>query len=97
MEPFILFGDQHTQTLIWSTIIIIAICVAANFANNSSQSILTKIIGLSLLVFEATKPFIYIFSLFNSFGLTRNKTGFNETCYAPTACFPAKRTIGVCV
>lgn len=61
MEPFILFGDQHTQTLIWSTIMIIAICVAANFANNSSQSILTKIIGLSLLVFEATKPFIYIF------------------------------------
>ena len=61
MEPFILFGDQHTQTLIWSTIIIIAICVAANFANNSSQSILTKIIGLSLLIFEATKPFIYIF------------------------------------
>ena len=52
MEPFILFGDQHTQTLIWSTIIIIAICVAANFANNSSQSILTKIIGLSLLILK---------------------------------------------
>ena len=61
MEPFELFGDQHTQTLIWSTIIITSICIAANFINTQSQSILTKLIGYSLLVFEATKPFIYIF------------------------------------
>lgn len=61
MPDFELFGEQHTQSLIWSTIIIISICVVGNFLSNKSQSLAVKIIGVSLLVFEATKPFIYIY------------------------------------
>ena len=61
MADFELFGEQHTQSLIWSTIIIISICVVGNFLSNKSQSLAVKIIGVSLLVFEATKPFIYIY------------------------------------
>ena len=39
MADFELFGEQHTQSLIWSTIIIISICVVGNFLSNKSQSI----------------------------------------------------------
>ena len=61
MEPFILFGDQHVLSLIYSGVIIIFLCLLANFINTKSQDMAAKVIGVSLLVFEITKPFIYIY------------------------------------
>ena len=60
-EPFILFGEQHTQALTYSFLIIAVLCVIGNFLSNKVQDIFAKLIGISLLVFEATKPFIYIY------------------------------------
>ena len=60
-EPFILFGEQHTQALTYSFVVILILCVLGNFLNNKMQEFAAKIIGVSLLVFEATKPFIYIY------------------------------------
>ena len=60
-EPFILFGDQHVLSLIYSGVIIIFLCLLGNFINTKSQDIAAKVIGVSLLVFEITKPFIYIY------------------------------------
>ena len=61
MVDFELFGEQHVQSLIWSSIIIVSICVLCNFISNKLQLLAVKILGVSLLVFEVTKPFIYIF------------------------------------
>ena len=61
MEPFILFGDQHVSTMIWTGIIIVLFCILGNFINTKSQDLVAKLIGLSLIIFEITKPFIYIF------------------------------------
>ena len=60
-EPFILFGEQHTQALTYSFLIIAVLCVIGNFLSNKVQDIFAKLIGISLLVFEVTKPFIYIY------------------------------------
>ena len=60
-EPFILFGEQHTQALTYSFIAILILCVLGNFLNNKTQEFAAKLIGISLLVFEVTKPFIYIY------------------------------------
>ena len=60
-EPFILFGDQHVLSLIYSGVIIIFLCLLANFINTKSQDMAAKIIGSSLIAFEITKPFIYIY------------------------------------
>ena len=61
MEPFILFGAQHVSTMIWTGIIIVLFCILANFINTKSQNLVAKLIGLSLIIFEITKPFIYIY------------------------------------
>ena len=61
MEPFILFGDQHVSTMIWTGIIIVLFCILGNFINTKSQDLVAKLIGLSLIIFEITKPFIYIY------------------------------------
>ena len=61
IEPFILFGEQHTQALTYSLLVILILCVLGNFLSNKTQEFAAKIIGVSLLVFEATKPFIYIY------------------------------------
>ena len=61
MEPFILFGAQHVSTMIWIGIIIVLFCILANFINTKSQNLVAKLIGLSLIIFEITKPFIYIY------------------------------------
>ena len=37
------------------------LCIIGNFLSNKVQEILAKFIGISLLVFEVTKPFIYIY------------------------------------
>ena len=60
-EPFILFGEQHTQALTYSFFIIAVLCVTGNFLSKKVQDIFAKLIGISLLVFEVTKPFIYIY------------------------------------
>ena len=60
-EPFILFGDQHVLSLIYTGVIIILLCILGNFINTKSQDVVAKVIGVSLLVFEITKPFIYIY------------------------------------
>ena len=60
-EPFILFGDQHVLSLIYSGVIIIFLCLLGNFINTKNQDMAAKVIGVSLLVFEITKPFIYIY------------------------------------
>ena len=51
-EPFILFGDQHVLSLIYSGVIIIFLCLLGNFINTKSQDMAAKVIGVSLLVFE---------------------------------------------
>ena len=60
-EPFVLFGALHTDALIYSFFIILILCVLGNFLNNKVQENAGKLIGVSLLLFEATKPFIYIY------------------------------------
>ena len=60
-EQFILFGEQHTQALTYSFLIIALLCVIGNFLNSKAQDVFAKLIGISLLVFEVTKPFIYIY------------------------------------
>ena len=60
-EPFILFGDQHVLSLAYSGVIIILLCLLGNFINTKNQDIAAKVIGVSLLVFEIAKPFIYIY------------------------------------
>ena len=60
-EPFILFGDQHVLSLIYSGVIIIFLCLLGNFINTKNQDMAAKVIGVSLLVFEIAKPFIYIY------------------------------------
>ena len=57
-EPFILFGDQHVLSLIYSGVIIIFLCLLGNFINTKNQDMAAKVIGVSLLVFEITKPYI---------------------------------------
>ena len=66
-EPFILFGEQHTQALTYSFLIIAVLCVIGNFLSNKVQDIFAKLIGISLLVFEVTKP-LYIFMALISLG-----------------------------
>ena len=60
-EEFILFGDQHVLSLIYSGVVIIFLCLLGNFINTKSQDMAAKVIGVSLLVFEIAKPFIYIY------------------------------------
>ena len=60
-EPFILFGKLHTDALVYSLLVILILCVLGNFLNNKVQKNAGKLIGVSLLLFEATKPFIYIY------------------------------------
>ena len=61
IEPFILFGEQHIETLTYTFGIIVLICLISNFISTSLQNIVTKIIGISLLGFEILRPFLYIF------------------------------------
>lgn len=60
-EPFILFGKLHTDALVYSLLVILILCVLGNFLSNKMQEFAAKLIGVSLLAFEAAKPFIYIY------------------------------------
>ena len=50
MEPFILFGDQHVSTMIWTGIIIVLFCILGNFINTKSQDLVAKLIGQLVLL-----------------------------------------------
>ncbi len=50
-EPFILFGEQHTQALTYSFVIILILCVLGNFLSNKMQEFAAKLIGVSSFSF----------------------------------------------